>query len=231
MFKDKDFLLVDYTERVKDNGEIVDTTNEEEAKKAGVYNESKTYGPTLVILGQGDVVKGLEEALYNAETGVQKSVEVPPEKAYGTRDPTKVKIVSLSELKRQGINPYPNMVLRLNEGGLATVKSVSGGRVILDLNHPLAGKVMIYDFKIEKSLESTEDKVKAILGRWFKKSGEKIAVDMTAEKKVKLIIPKELILVENIQLLKYLTARDIVKYVVPDYSVLYEEEFDSSVLK
>ncbi len=140
MFKDKDFLLVDYTEKVKESGEIIDTTLEEEAKKAGIYSEDKSYGPVLVILGQGDVVKGLEEALYNAEVGNEKTVEIAPEKAYGNRDNTKIKIVSLSELKRQGINPYPNMVLRLNDGGLATVKSVSGGRVILDLNHPWPAK-------------------------------------------------------------------------------------------
>ncbi|BBG24437.1 FKBP-type peptidyl-prolyl cis-trans isomerase [Sulfuracidifex tepidarius] len=231
MFKDKDFLLIDYTEKVKDSGEVIDTTNEEEAKKEGIYREDKTYGPTLIILGQGDVVKGLEEALYNAEVGAEKTIEVPPEKAYGTRDPTKIKIVSLSELKRQGINPYPNMVLRLNEGGLATVKSVSGGRVILDLNHPLADKTIIYNFKVEKLIESQEDKVKAILGKWFKKSGEKIGVDMSTEKKVKLTMPKELLLVENIQLLKYVAAKDIVKFVLPEHAVLYEEEFDSSILK
>ncbi|MUN28597.1 FKBP-type peptidyl-prolyl cis-trans isomerase [Sulfuracidifex metallicus] len=231
MFKDKDFLLVDYTEKVKESGEIIDTTLEEEAKKAGIYSEDKSYGPVLVILGQGDVVKGLEEALYNAEVGNEKTVEIAPEKAYGNRDNTKIKIVSLSELKRQGINPYPNMVLRLNDGGLATVKSVSGGRVILDLNHPLAGKVIVYTFKVEKVLDTQEDKVKALLGRWFKKVGDKISIDMLSEKKVKLTMPKELLLLENVQLLKYLAAKDIVKYVYPEGSVVFEEEFDSSLLK
>ncbi|MEM0077170.1 MAG: FKBP-type peptidyl-prolyl cis-trans isomerase, partial [Thermoproteota archaeon] len=79
------FLLVDYMIKVKDTGETVYATSEEEAKKAGIYNEHEVYKPELVILGSNEVTKGFEKALRENEVGQEKEVEVPPEDGYGKR--------------------------------------------------------------------------------------------------------------------------------------------------
>ncbi|HIQ29127.1 MAG TPA: hypothetical protein EYH45_01025, partial [Candidatus Caldiarchaeum subterraneum] len=47
------YILVDYTIKVKDTGEVVDTTIEEEAKKAGIFDASRVYESRLVVPGKG----------------------------------------------------------------------------------------------------------------------------------------------------------------------------------
>jgi len=230
MFKDKDFVYIDYIARIKDTGEIFDTTIEEEAKKANIYDSEKIYKPKLVILGEGAIIKGLEDALYQMSVGEEKEIEIPPEKAYGERDPNKVKTMSLGELRKQGIRPYPNMMLRMSNGSIAVVKSVTGGRVVLDYNHPLAGRTLIYKVKVVKVAETELDKVKALLERYFGSSNvDKFAVEISNDKKeVKIIVPKELYLVEDLQSRIYVTAKDIITYALPDASVSFIETFNKS---
>lgn len=230
MFKDKDFIYIDYVARIKDTGEIFDTTIEEEAKKANIYDSEKVYKPKLVILGEGAIIKGLEDALYQMSVGEEKEIEIPPEKAYGERDPNKVKTVSLGELRKQGIRPYPNMMLRMSNGSIAIVKSVTGGRVVLDYNHPLAGRTLIYKVKVVKVLETELDKVKALLERYFGSSNvDKFTVEISNDKKeVKITVPKELYLVEDLQSRIYVTAKDIITYVLPDANVSFIETFNKS---
>jgi len=229
MLKDKDFVYIDYIGKVKDTGEVFDTTIEE-AKKANIYNKETKYAPKLVILGEHNVIQGLEEALYQMNPGEEKEIEIPPEKAYGPRDNTKVKTISLGELRRQGINPYPNMVVRLSNGSLAVVKSVSGGRVILDLNHPLAGKTLVYKVKVVKVLENESDKIKALIERWLGSSYvDKLNMELDEKKNVKFTLPKELYLVEDIQIRKYMLAKDIINYVLPESTVTYIENYNKEV--
>ncbi|BCU70425.1 peptidylprolyl isomerase [Stygiolobus caldivivus] len=230
MFKDKDFIYIDYVARIKDTGEIFDTTIEEEAKKANIYDNEKIYKPKLVILGEGAVIKGLEDALYQMNVGEEKEIEIPPEKAYGERDPNKVKTMSLGELRKQGIRPYPNMMLRMSNGSIAVVKSVTGGRVILDYNHPLAGRTLVYRVKVVKVAETELDKVKALIERYFGSSNiDKFGVEVGSDKKdVKITVPKEFYLVEDLQSRIYITARDIITYVLPEANVSFIETYNKS---
>ncbi|PVU69814.1 peptidylprolyl isomerase [Sulfolobus sp. SCGC AB-777_L09] len=231
MFKDKDFVYIDYVARVKDTGEVFDTTIEEEAKKSNIYNAETKYGPKLVILGEHNIIPGLEEALYQMSVGEEKEIEIPPEKAYGNRDPTKVKTVSLGELRKQGVNPYPNMIIRLSNGSYAVVKSVSGGRVILDLNHPLAGKTLVYKVKVVKVLENEKDKINALIERWLGSSvAQKFVVEISEDKKtVKVTIPKDIYLVEDLQLRLYMLAKDIINFVIQEGNVSFIENFNKEV--
>lgn len=231
MFKDNDFLYIDYISKIKDTGEVIDTTVEEEAKKANIYNPEKKYKPLLVILGEHRVIKGLEEALYNFNENEEKDIEVPPDKAYGEKDPSKVKIVSLGELKRQGISPYPNMLVRLADGNYATIKSVSGGRVILDLNHPYAGKTILYHVKIVKVLRDEKEKIKALIDRWFGENN-KLELEISEDKKqVKINIPKDYFFLEDLQTRKYILAKDILTYVLPESSVVFTETYNKETFK
>ncbi|ADX82677.1 FKBP-type peptidyl-prolyl cis-trans isomerase [Saccharolobus islandicus] len=230
MFKNNDFIYIEYTARIKDTGEIVDTTNEEEAKKANIYDETRTYGPRLVILGENRLIKGLEEALYNFNLNEEKTIEIPPEKAYGERDNSKIKIVPLGELRRQGITPVPNNVLRLSDGSLAVIRSVSGGRVVLDLNHPLAGRTLMYNVKVVKVLDNAKDKVMALIERRFSSkyaSGFNVELD-DGKKSVRIIIPKDLYLVEDLQINVYSLAYEIVSYVLADYTVEILQQYTKS---
>jgi peptidylprolyl isomerase len=232
MFKEKDFIYIEYTAKLEDSGEVIDTTNPEIAKKFNIFDPDREYGPQLVILGEHRIIRGLEEALYNLELEKEVEIKIPPEKGYGLRDPNKIKIVSLGELKRQGITPYPNLGIRLIDGSYAIVKSVSGGRVILDLNHPLAGKTLVYNVRVVKILQTEIEKIQALLNRWFgKKSLEEINIDLklSEEKTIKFNISKNYYRLEDLQYRKRMLAYDIIKYVVPDAKVIFIEEYDKSM--
>ena len=70
-----DFILIDYTAKVKETGEVFDTTIEEIAKKEHLYKEGEIYEPKLIVIGEGWVLKALDESFLNMEVGKTSSVE------------------------------------------------------------------------------------------------------------------------------------------------------------
>jgi FKBP-type peptidyl-prolyl cis-trans isomerase 2 len=159
---DGDFIKISYTGRSAVTGKVFDTTDVGKAKEAGIFEEGRRYAPTLVVLGKGNVIKGLETALGGMGVGEQKSVEVQPQDAFGERDPNLVRILPVSEFKKREIDPFPGMLLDLDDRK-GIVKSVSGGRVMVDLNHPLAGEKIAYEVKVEEKLTEQNSKIQAIL--------------------------------------------------------------------
>lgn len=105
--------------------------------------------PVTYVQGQGQILPGLEEELLGLGQGVKATVKVPPERGFGKRNPGAVREVPKSAFK------HPE---RLNEGDPISVESggepinarvveVRPNRIVLDLNHPLAGKTL--DFEVE----------------------------------------------------------------------------------
>ncbi len=217
-FAKGDFLLIDYIAKVKETGETFDTTIEEVAKKERIYREDKIYEPLLVILGEGRVVKGLEEALEKMNVGEEKEIEVEPKKAYGERDPSKVRMVSLREFSRRGITPRVGEIVEIN-GLPAVIRSITGGRVIVDFNHPLAGKTIIFKVKVLKKIDDEAEKVKHLVHRRIKAAPtDKIEIERK-ENEITVKLPKESYLAEDIQYAKQALAREIAKY-IPGVSVV-----------
>ncbi len=225
-----DFILVEYTVKVKETGQIIETTNAEEAKKAKIYDESRTYEPLLIILGEGRVIPGFEEHLLSSEVGEEKEVEIPPEKAYGTRDPSKVRIVPLRELRKHVdvSSLVPGAIVNIN-GVPAVIRSITGGRVVVDFNHPLAGKTLIYRFKIVKKIDNEEEKVKYLLHRQLKNIEPNKFKVHRRDNTLIIEIPREAILIENIQYVKSIVANEVFKYVDPNLSAVeYVEKFEKT---
>jgi peptidylprolyl isomerase len=157
-----DWILIDYTARRASDGRVVETTRAEEAKKEGFYDEKAKYEPSLVILGQGTTLVGLEEALLTMNVGESRKVEIEPSKGFGTRDPSLVRVLSVGEFRRREIDPKPGMVLDF-DGRSGTVRAVSSGRVTVDLNHPLAGERLTYDVKLVEAVQDATRKAQALL--------------------------------------------------------------------
>lgn len=156
------FLLVDYTGKIAATGELFDTTVEEEAKEADSYHEEHAYKPALVILGKRMIVKGVEEVLERLEPGKEETISVQPEKAFGARDPQAIKTIPIAKFHEKQIEPAPGMFVDV--GGIAAkVQSVSGGRVRVDFNNPLAGRELIYKIRLVKVLEDVKEKADAVL--------------------------------------------------------------------
>src|SRR3989475_7761807 len=155
--KPGDFLLVNYTLKVKESGETVDTTFDSVAKDAHIHREDSTFAPKFIILGEGWLPKGLEESLVGLDPGTSKTVELTPEKGFGTRDPQKMRLVPLRRFKDREY-PIPGRQVEF-EGRPAVVRAVGAGRVQMDFNHPLAGRTLVYDVSIDKVLENENEKI------------------------------------------------------------------------
>ncbi|WP_258084488.1 FKBP-type peptidyl-prolyl cis-trans isomerase [Thermococcus thermotolerans] len=162
-----DVIRLHYTGKVKEIGEIFDTTFEDVAKEAGIYSEKGIYGPVPIAVGAGHVLKGLDEQLEGLEVGERYEIIIPPEKGFGKRDPKLIKTFTLGQFRRQGIYPFPGMPVEIEtESGRklkGKVLTVSGGRVRVDFNHPYAGKHLVYEVEIVEKIEDPIEKVKALI--------------------------------------------------------------------
>ena len=156
-----DFARIEFTGK-RTGGAIFDTTDPKTAKEAGIFNERYKYGPSLVVVGKGMVVKGLDEALAGMNVGESKTVELAPEKAFGLRSPSLIRMVPLAEFKKRDVNPSPGMVIEV-DGRPASIKSVTSGRVMVDMNHALAGEKIVYEIKVADRIEGLEGRLKALL--------------------------------------------------------------------
>ena len=160
-----DLIEVEFTGRVKATGEIFDTTSAEEAKKAGAFSKEHKYEPVMIIVGSRMVPDGVEEALKEMKAGEEKEFDVKPEKAFGPREQRYVKILSLSKFHEKSIEPVPGIFVDI-DGLQAKVRSVSGGRVVVDFNHPLAGRDLNYRMKIVREVKDPLEKAKSILSQY-----------------------------------------------------------------
>ncbi len=154
-----DFIKLNYTGRFED-GRIFDTTDEELAKKEEIFNPRGLYGGDVVIVGAGHTIEGLDEDLEGKEAGYSGTVSIPPEKAFGLSNPKLVETVSITKL--QDRNVHPGMPVEL-DGKRGVVSRVIGRRVTVDFNSPLAGKVVTYEYTIEKLLEDDVEKIQGLL--------------------------------------------------------------------
>lgn len=225
-----DFITINYTAKVKETGEVFDTTLEDVAKKEHLHKEGDIYEPKLIVIGEGWVLKALDENLATLETGKVSSVEILPEKAFGQRDPEKMKRVALKQLLAKDIAPTIGM--RLEYGGKnATVRAIGAGRVLLDFNPPLAGKTLVYDVTIEKKLEADEEKIAAIIHRRTPAiEGSKFIFSIKT-KIVGIEMPEDAFYLEGVQVAKRGIALDIQRFFPKIASVKFTETFKAEQKK
>jgi len=219
-----DFIKVELTGSSVETGEVFETTSEEIARESGLWDENRTYESRLVIVGDGYVLKGLDDRLPSTPFDEEVEIEIPPEEAFGERNPADVQMVPFRVLRSKGINPYVGAELEI-DGRPAIVRSVGAGRVQVDYNHRLAGRQIVYKLKVVEHMEDDKDKMRALIGRRF------LGID-TAEftlkktkKKLRIGIPDQIFFGENIQIAKRGVALDLLRY----FEELEEIEYYESI--
>ncbi len=206
-----DFILLNLTAKVKETNEVFDTTVEEIARKEHLQKEGEIYEPRLIVVGEGWVLKALDDSLFTVEVGTPATVEISPEKAFGPRDAEKVKRVHLRQLAEKGINPALGM--RIEFGGKnAIIRSIGAGRALLDFNPPLAGKTLIYEITVSKKLETNEEKIGALIHRRIPVVEEGKFKYAIAEKILNVDMPEDTFYIEGIQIAKRGIALDMQKF-------------------
>ncbi|MCS7098792.1 MAG: FKBP-type peptidyl-prolyl cis-trans isomerase [Sulfolobales archaeon] len=224
--------IVEYSLFAKDTGELIDTTSEAEAKLYRKYVSEAVYEPEVVVVGEGRFFPGFEESLEKCEVGVEREFEIPPEKGYGFRDPAKVKTFPRRIFEKQNLRPEVGREVRIN-GDVGRILAVEGGRVIVDFNHQLAGKVLKLKMRVIKVLEDPVEIVKYLVKRRLRGAKvDNIGVDIEKERgRVVVELPREFRVGREIQYAKTLIAYDILKNVKEVKEVVFLDRFTIDELR
>jgi len=220
--KNGDFILANYTLKVKESGDVVDTTIESVAKEKGMHHEhhehegaEKTdvhrYEPLLVVVGESWVTQGFDEGLVGLEADQSSTIEVPPEKGYGARDASKVRLVPLRRFRNEGITPMPGLQVTL-EGKVGQIRTVGAGRVQVDYNHPLAGRTLVYEVSIQSIVEKPEDKIRSLAHKRLPAVDQAKFGLQLSPNELTIEVPEEAFFLEDLQLAKKAMSTDIEKF-------------------
>lgn len=195
--KKGDFIEIDYTATTMDDNIIFDTTNPEEAEKAGMicdHDHEETHNhkhltkedfkPITICVGEQHVLPGLDEQLIGLNEG-EHEIILGEENAFGKKEPRQLKLMPMNSFKKQQITPFVGLTVDM-DGSRGVVRSISGGRVIVDFNHPLAGKTVKYKIKINKKIEDKKEQIESLL-KLAKLPFEKIDITEN-EAKIKILL-------------------------------------------
>jgi FKBP-type peptidyl-prolyl cis-trans isomerase SlyD len=141
-------VSLDYSLRLDDDEEVVDTSAARE--------------PLEFVQGGGQIIPGLEQQIYGLGVGEEESVLVPPADGYGDADTEAYQLMPLEAFPAD-LTVEPGMGLELREVSSqvlqAYVADVRPDGILLDFNHPLAGKTLRFDVKITGLRQATEEEL------------------------------------------------------------------------
>lgn len=210
-FNKGSLILIDYTAKVKDTNEVFETTIEAQAKEHSLYDSNVKYQPKLVSVGESWVIKGLDEALANSKVGDKTTIEVTPDKGFGERDSGKVRMIPLRKLGEDADKVSVGDTIEIDEKK-AIVRFIGSGRVQVDYNHRFAGKTILYDVNVLKSLDTDDEKINGILKRHMPVDDSKLIFKKTGNS-LDVTIPEELFRADGLQIMKHFIQIDIFKFV------------------
>ena len=139
-------VSLDYTLHV--GGEVLDTSVGDE--------------PIQFIQGRGHIIPGLEKALYGMRPGDEKEVILQPQDGYGEYDPEAQATLDRSDVKgTDELVVDEEIEIEDDEGNvnLARIVKLEGDQVLLDYNHPLAGKELAFTVAVVDLRPASEDEL------------------------------------------------------------------------
>jgi FKBP-type peptidyl-prolyl cis-trans isomerase SlyD len=157
MIQKNDFIEIEYIGKT-DDGIVFDTTDEKTAKDEGFFQDNAKYGPIVICVGQGHVIPGLDKQLESKEIGKEYTIKIEPEDAFGKKSAKLVQLIPAGKFKKNQIVPQPGLQVDI-DGLNGIIKTVSGGRILVDFNHPLSGKIVDYKIKINKKIDDDKEKI------------------------------------------------------------------------
>lgn len=158
-----DFIELGFIGKTKE-GNMFDTNIKEEAKKIGLEIEER---PLIICIGQNMILPAIDEFLTDKELG-NYILELTPEKAFGVRNRQMIKTMPIKIFHEKQVMPQPGMVFQFDTL-LGRVSAVSGGRVIVDFNNPLAGKEVVYELNAKRIISEMKEKIETLELFFFRK--------------------------------------------------------------
>ena len=148
----------------KANGEIFDSNAEEDLKALAPNAKPEK---TIIAVGEGMLVPGLDKAIVNCEIGEEKNIKVSPSEGFGARRKELVRTVPAGAFGERAREIRAGMTLSV-DGNFVRIISVSGARVMVDFNNPLAGKELEYKFKVVRKVEDVKEKAETLFKHLFR---------------------------------------------------------------
>ena len=225
------YAKISYEIRTEDD-QLIESTKSKEKKDD---TEIEIDRPIIVKQGNKEIL--FDDELLNIPENEEKEIILPPEKGFGKRDPKKVESIPLKKLRamigRRNIQ-VGDVLYTENRGYYGTVKYIGSRDVLIDRNHPFAGKKLIVKLKVHKIIYPTdppEEKLKFIAERYFgsdiaEKFGFKLAGDQLLVQ-----VPSEILMDLNVrELLRkiYAPRKDFVNELFAELNlkkIEFKEEF------
>jgi peptidylprolyl isomerase len=220
-------ILLDYTAKIKDTNEIFETTRVDDVKNNPDYDPNKKYEPRLLGVGEGWVLKGLDEALLESNIDTPLNIEIPPEKAFGERDPSKVRMIPLRKLGEKANEVSIGDVIELDDR-IGIIRFIGSGRVQVDFNHKYAGRTLVYSANIVKKLEEDSEKILNLIRR-------RLPIDLSEvkyenkESDLEISLPENTFLIEGIQIIKRGISTDIFKFIPSLKTIVFLEKYTNPI--
>lgn len=115
------------------------------------FDSSNGRDPLEFTVGSGQIIPGLDRAIDGMSVGEKKTVEVPAAEAYGDRNPEGVQSVPRAQVPDHiPLDPGTQLQVQTGDGRTmpVTVAEVTDEAVVLDANHPLAGKDLTFEVEL-----------------------------------------------------------------------------------
>ncbi|MBR9676761.1 peptidylprolyl isomerase [Candidatus Woesearchaeota archaeon] len=207
-----DFIKLDYTAKMVSSGQVFDTTDKSLANSIGA-NPEMEYGPITICVGERHVVIGLDDDIISKPLNKKQTITLSAEKAFGKKDPKKIQLIQTNQFTKQQIKPVPGLQVNIDDH-TGIIKTVSGGRTVVDFNHPLSGQEITYEYTIVEVVNNSKEQINTLLEMELRVKTAKVEVDK--EKKQAIIqiekLPKELHQILGDRITKLVPAIKEVKF-------------------
>lgn len=158
--KEGDFIELNFVGKLSD-GSVFDTTLESVAKEHSLNYKSGVFKPMIVCIGKGQLVKGLDKALVGLDLG-KHSINVSKEEGFGKKDAKLLQLVPSKFFKKNNIRPVAGLSVDI-DGSRGIIRSVSGGRIVVDFNNPMSGHDLVFEVELLRKVVDLKEKVSSIL--------------------------------------------------------------------
>ncbi len=222
---ERDFLLLNLTLRNAETRSVYQTTLEEVARESGIYSDRISYTPLLVIPGETNLFPKLLERLLASGEGERFEIVLEPEEAYGSYDRSKVRVYSVKRLEREGIHPHVGETIYLDDQ-MGVIQSVTGGRVTVDFNHPLAGKRLLAECEVLKRIVDDLEKIRAIVADAFDVRLDDISAKWLGDGFVEVILPPKAYVLRDSYSRKINALSLIMRHLKGVKTVRFVEDFE-----
>jgi FKBP-type peptidyl-prolyl cis-trans isomerase 2 len=207
VLKEKDFVEIDYTGRLKEDNEVFDTTDKKLAKAENLTENPEKLAPVVICLGEGQLIKGIDKHLIGKEVG-KYDFEVAAEDGFGKKDAKLIQLIPTAKFKKQNVKPEPGLSVEV-DGMIGRIRAVTGGRTIVDFNHPLSGRDLLYHVEVKRQITDLKEKAESLIRFYLNLGLDVVVKEGAVVLKSKTEIPNEIIEYIKPKLVELAGAKDV----------------------